>query len=440
MTSLMETLQGSAYAGYVYSYPHKTAYRPLSPLRPLDEVWASERKDSLFLYLHVPFCEFRCGFCNLFTRALPPEDLAGRYLNQLRKEAERVRAQLGDATFVRLAIGGGTPTYLAPNELEELFTIVQEVMGATPTTIPVGIECSPATATADRLKLLREFGVDRVSIGIQSFDDSESAAIGRPQDGAHAMEALDRIASTGFATRNIDLIYGGAGQTPDRFCESIRTALRWRPEELYLYPLYVRPLTGLGRRGESWDDQRLACYRAGRELLIAEGYEQVSMRMFRLASAPNVVDPPYACQTDGMVGLGCGARSYTRDLHYSTEYAVGRAGVHEILDDYLAREPDDFLHARYGFELDAEDRQRRFAILSLLQDEGLSLSEFQSAHGLELLAALPELHELLEQRFAIFVDEDRLKLTAAGMERSDAIGPWLFSQRVHSLMEQYTCR
>lgn len=445
MTSLVETLQGSAYAGYVYSYPHKTAYRSLRPMRSLDEVWAGEPKNSLFLYLHVPFCEFRCGFCNLFTRAVPPADLAGRYLTQLQREAERVRGQLGEGVqFSRLAIGGGTPTYLDVPELEQLFRIATDVMGAQLSAIPAGIECSPATATPDRLRLLRDIGVDRVSIGVQSFNNSESAAIGRPQDGAQTCKALDQIASLAFPTRNIDLIYGGAGQTPDDFCESVRTALQWRPEELYLYPLYVRPLTGLGRRGESWDDQRLACYRAGRDLLLSNGYEQVSMRMFRSASAPRLADPPYACQTDGMVGLGCGARSYTHHLHYSTEYAVGRAGVHEILDDYLTREPNDFLHARHGFELDAEDRQRRYAVLSLLQAEGLSLAEFHCEQGIELLDALPELGELIELQFAQHaVDasgDERLRLTAAGLERSDAIGPWLFSSRVATRMEQYTCR
>src|SRR5205823_11065828 len=88
-----------------------------------------------------------------------------------------------------------------------------------------------------------------------------------------------------FPTVNVDLIYGLPGQTVATWLYSLREALRYSPTELYLYPLYVRPLTGLGRSHKEWDDIRLACYREGRELLLAEGYEQVSMRMFRRAGA-----------------------------------------------------------------------------------------------------------------------------------------------------------
>lgn len=75
--AVAELAAGSPYRHYVYAYPHKTAYRPLRPPAPLREVWAGERRDALFLYLHVPFCEMRCGFCNLFTQSLPASELPG---------------------------------------------------------------------------------------------------------------------------------------------------------------------------------------------------------------------------------------------------------------------------------------------------------------------------------------------------------------------------
>ena len=83
MTTLARMLDGTPYAAYTYSYPHKTAYRPLDPPRRLAEVWAGEPLDALFLYLHVPFCEMRCGFCNLFTTANPRGQLAEDYLAAL---------------------------------------------------------------------------------------------------------------------------------------------------------------------------------------------------------------------------------------------------------------------------------------------------------------------------------------------------------------------
>ena len=114
-------LDGSPYQGYLYAYPHKTAYRPLRPRPSLREVWSGEQREALFLYLHVPFCEMRCGFCNLFTRALPPREQVAAYLRQLRHEAAAVAEALGEARFALGAVGGGTPTYLAAEQLRRVF-------------------------------------------------------------------------------------------------------------------------------------------------------------------------------------------------------------------------------------------------------------------------------------------------------------------------------
>ena len=154
-TSAGELLQGSPYVGYSYAYPHKTAYRDLQPAVRLEELWQTQRRDALFLYLHVPFCEFRCGFCNLFTVSQPHSALVRSYLDALRRQATIVRDAVGDAAFARLALGGGTPTFLTETELAEVFDICTGVMGARPTDIPVGIEASPATVSAEKLSLLR---------------------------------------------------------------------------------------------------------------------------------------------------------------------------------------------------------------------------------------------------------------------------------------------
>ena len=105
---LDQLLAGSPYVAYSYAYPHKTAYRPLPQPIPLRDVWRDEAQDSLFLYLHVPFCEYRCGFCNLFTLSQPEESLTTRYLAAIEREANAVCEALDEPQFARLAIGGGT--------------------------------------------------------------------------------------------------------------------------------------------------------------------------------------------------------------------------------------------------------------------------------------------------------------------------------------------
>src|SRR4029079_15822673 len=119
----------SPYRGYVYAYPHKTAYRRFDRPRPLADVWSHEPRAGLFLYPHVPFCTMRCGFCNLFTTANPKYGLVPLYLDALRRQAEAVRAALPESRFVRLAIGGGTPTFFNDAELSALFEIAEQIMG-----------------------------------------------------------------------------------------------------------------------------------------------------------------------------------------------------------------------------------------------------------------------------------------------------------------------
>lgn len=437
--NLSEVVQGTPYQAYTYSYPHKTAYRVLPAPKSLTTLWSEENRKALFLYLHVPFCEHRCGFCNLFTQAQPESGLTTKYLDQLAVEASEVRAALGeDVKVQQLAIGGGTPTFLDESELLRLIRIV-ETFGVDGKIVATAVEVSPATVTSGKLKLLKEFGTNRLSIGIQSFDEAESRRLGRPQKTSDVVKALELIRDHEIPILNLDLIYGGEGQSLGQWMTCVREAVRWNPEELYLYPLYVRPLTGLGKLDRTWDDQRLFAYREARDYLISEGYQQVSMRMF--AKRPAVTRPAafaaeYHCQTDGMIGLGCGARSYTSNLHYSTEYAVGRRGVRSILADYIRRDRSSFRLAQYGISLTAEDQQRRFAIMGLLQVTGLQRSDYSRRFGRDVLEDLPEMRMLPEYGLGD-IDSDSVRLTRAGLERSDAIGPWLYSERVRVLMQEY---
>ncbi|WP_427162445.1 STM4012 family radical SAM protein [Aliinostoc sp. HNIBRCY26] len=450
--NLKSKISQSPYQAYVYSYPHKTAYRPFTPPIYLPELWTQQDRQALFLYIHIPFCEMRCGFCNLFTTVSHNEDFISQYVRTLQRQAQRMKAVLGDASFARFAIGGGTPTQLPIQHLATILDIAENTMGAKLQEIPISVEVSPETATEEKLKLLRSHSVDRVSIGVQSFIESEVLATQRRQSNTQVEAALTRIKQAGFPTLNIDLIYGLPGQTVNTWLQSIHSALRFQPEEIYLYPLYVRPLTGLGRTDKEWDDIRLACYREGRSPLLSEGYTQVSMRMFRRVEGgqgsnfsppsphtPHTFPSPspvYCCQADGMIGLGCGARSYTNTLHYSNEYAVGAKGISEILQAYIQTPDELFEYAHYGFQLDAEEQRRRYILLSLLSDEGLNFVNYRQRFASEVNADFPELAELLSLNLAI-KDEDSLHLTEFGIERSDTIGAWLFSEKVQELMQGY---
>ncbi|HEY3807130.1 MAG TPA: STM4012 family radical SAM protein [Kofleriaceae bacterium] len=431
---LDDALDGTRFQSYVYAYPHKTAYRRIEPALPLGPLWANEpRRDSLFVYLHVPFCEQRCGFCNLFTRPVPPGELVEAYLATLERQAaivHRALASGGDYAFARAAIGGGTPTLLDAKQLERVLALMR-----LPSGIPMSVETSPETALPDRLGVLVGGGADRISIGVQSFVESECRAVNRPQDPAEVHRALRAIRDAHPATLNIDLMYGLPGQTPATWAHTLASTLEYLPEEVYLYPLYVRPLTTLGRKGtETIDGARVELYEQARAELFARGYRQISLRMFRRGALPAA--PVYCCQDDGMIGLGCGARSYTRGVHYSSEWAVGARGVREIIDRWVRRSDDELGVADYGFVLDAGEQRRRWLILSLLSDDGLDLAGYAARFGAPALAHFPELAELAPRGLAT-TTETSIQLTHDGLARADAIGPWLYSDAVRTRMSEF---
>ncbi|MER7988837.1 hypothetical protein ABTY53_25065 [Streptomyces noursei] len=252
-----------------------------------------------------------------------------------------------------------------------------------------------------------------------------------------------------FPILNIDLIYGIDGQTEQSFRVSLDAALAWEPEEIYLYPLYVRPLTGLMARhdksGELWDEQRLRLYRYGRDHLLAAGYRQTSMRVFsRIGTA--AVDGADDSnineynQQAGMVGLGAGARSFTTALHYTTDYAVAVPEVRRIIDDYIATPTEEFHRAQWSFRMDDDERRRMFVLGMLLESDGLRVERYRAQFGTVPQDDFGPQLALLAERGWLADDGGVLRLTPEGTAWADAIGPLFFSPRVNEAMASYRDR
>lgn len=433
---------GNRYRSYLYSYPHKTAYRSFAQPVDLAALWRDERRDALFLYAHIPFCQQKCAFCNLFTLSNPPADLIERYLDQLRNEAEVMRDVLGDFHFANYAVGGGTPSVLSLAQFDRLFAIYTDVMGVDLSAAPGSFEASPDTLNNAKIRYLAQRGIQRLSVGIQSFVDTEARAIGRMQPQRDTEALLEEIRRAGFPVFNLDLIYGIAGQTEASWLSSLQRALDYCPDELFLYPLYVRPLTALHRKAVSLtahEDIRPRLYALACQFLKANGYVQDSMRLFRRAGNAPGRDSEYTCQEDGMIGLGVNARSYTRDLHYATEYAVAKPQVAAIVDSYIAKPRADFAFADHGIRLSDDDRRRRYLIKSLLKAEGLECGHYQQVFGSEPLTDFPDLNVLLDMHLAT-ISGAFLHLTDTGLACSDLIGHWFIGPEVRRKMAEYVPR
>ena len=419
------------YEQYTYSYPHKHTYQPLAKKVNLKEAWQAEDTSNLFAYLHIPFCEMRCGFCNLFTIANPKEGV-GQYLDALQREALTYRENIALINFEEYAIGGGTPTFLSASELARMLAIFKEDLGVDTQQKYGSIEASPKSITAKKIQLMETYGINRISMGIQSWLTTETKLLGRPQSPEEVSKAVDLIKASSIPEFNLDLIYGIHGQTKASWLYSLEKTLVYQPTEIFLYPLYTRPLTGLSKMQHNIIDNRLTLYRIGRDFLKNNGYIQTSMRCFRKADAAEIGNN-YQATINGMIGIGAGARSYTRDLHYSTNYAVTRKATKAIIHAYSLK--DNFDTVNYGFYLNEEERMRRFLIKSLIDGGTLYPEVFEKEFGKDCFS-LASMQRLLNEGW-LEQEAGYWQLNEAGLELEDAIGPMFFSETVKKLMQAF---
>jgi len=415
-----------AYKAYMYSYPHKTAYGKLDNLSLFDYL---EPADVLDIYVHLPFCKSKCGYCNLFSIAVWTESEIDRYLDAIETQIDQIN--LNYASIRNIIIGGGTPMALSVKQLDRLFRMIPAVESAS-----ICIETSPNETIADKLEILKSFHVNRVSIGIQSFIDDELDVLSRTHFSDTSHKALTLIRDYCFPTLNVDLIYGIPGQTEKSLEVSLDLALSYSPEEIFLYPLYIRPGTKLFGAAPNPKTYEMYCF--GRDLLIDRGYTQISMRRFvvgkRLPLPENTaLEPSQAhyvpqttsdCGFERVLALGCGGRSYLGDLHFCWPYSVGESQCSRIIRDYINNA--DHTRISHGIILTMDEHKRRYVLKNLLHIQGLSQSRYREMFGSSVLDDFMFFYDFEKWGYATLMEE-RIRLTQLGLSFSDAIGPLVIS-------------
>ena len=421
-----EQQQISRYVSYMYSYPHKTAYRTLTPPVSLSPYLERLEGREASLYFHVPFCAHKCGYCNLFSQQCCDAERISLYLHTMRRQAEQLSVAAQGLKFTSFAVGGGTPLILDEGQLEELFCLA-ELFGVHPSRVFTSVETSPEYTQKSVLRQLRARGVERLSMGVQSFNETELKKLKRRPGLGTVVGALENIVEAGFPQFNLDLIYGIEGQTVESFMSSLNTALTYRPNELFIYPLYVRPGTRIDVR--STDDIGYAIYKSARELLVGQGFVQTSMRRF---VRRETTETEFSCGDEVMLSCGAGGRSYLGNLHYATPYAVRQQAIADEIDHYIRT--TDFMTAANGFLLSTEEMQIRFIIKNLMYHRGVDLAEYEKRFGEK-----PDRNLFREFTDRGWIEETGriVRLTEEGMAYSDYIGQAFISPVVRKLMSEY---
>ncbi len=264
------------------------------------------------IYIHVPFCERKCLYCDFYS--VEGAGHIDRYLAALTEEMRLRAPSAGKTGITSVYFGGGTPSLLTAQQLEEVLGVLRGAYRVT-ADAEVTIEVNPGTVTSASLQDLRGLGINRLSVGVQSFADTELGFLGRIHTAADARRCLADARSAGFHNISLDLIYSIPGQTEEAWERTLREALLYRPEHISAYSLIVEEHTPLHRLvGEGVvvpnDDAREALlYEQGMMLLAAAGYEQYEVSSYALPDRQSRHNASYWRHAN-YLGFGPSAHSF----------------------------------------------------------------------------------------------------------------------------------
>ena len=341
----------------------------------------------LSLYIHLPWCLRKCSYCDFNSHALDGPLPEQPYVQALLADLdEELRWQPVQSPLTAIFLGGGTPSLLSANAVEQLLPGIRARVPWVPG-IEISLEANPATAEARRFAGYREAGINRLSLGVQSFSDAQLKRLGRLHSAGEAVEAVALARRAGFDRLNLDLIYGLPEQTLEAAAEDLARAIDLTPDHLSYYQLSIEPHTLFSVHPPLLPDHDLLAemYLQGQALLQAAGYEQYEISAY--------ARPGQACrhnlnywQFGDYLGIGAGAHGKRTDA----------AGI--IWRRVKQPHPKRYLQAESGAQrlfsqtpLQPEERKLEFLLNAFRLTAGFDASLFTERTGLSLAAIQPGL-------------------------------------------------
>ncbi|MEQ2008364.1 MAG: radical SAM family heme chaperone HemW [Limisphaerales bacterium] len=372
------------------------------------------------LYLHVPFCAHKCEYCAFYS-AVPKEDLVSRYVSALVRELELVAHELKPKTVF---FGGGTPSLLNLKQWEQILKAFERLglLGAEEWTV----ECNPATVSADKAKLLQDFGVNRVSMGVQSLDEQLLERLGRIHSREQVFKSFDTLRAAGFANINVDLMFAIPTQTMDHWRATLRDAIALGSEHLSCYEVIYEddtPLFAQLQAGEFDVDEELteAMYEELVTTAGAASFTQYEVANFAKSAFPIPHSPfsipSQACRHNvnywrggQFHALGPSAAGYVRGVR-TKNWSNTQLYCEQLEKGVRAIEQRE--------ELPPLARAGEIAAFGLRMNVGWGFEEFRSSTGFDLREHWSaDMDTLVAEGFAVRTAK-RFHLTHRGLRFAD---------------------
>lgn len=389
--------------------------------------------DQIGLYIHIPFCSAKCGYCD-FNSYAGNDHLIPSYTKTLLKDAALWREAVGARTVATVFFGGGTPSLTPLDEMALLMGGLRATFSIAPDA-EVSLEANPGSLSVEYLRGLREIGFNRLSIGVQSFDDEELVSLDRIHNGDEAVSAYNAAREAGFDNINLDLIYGLPGQPLDRWQSNLDQALALGPEHLSLYALTVEEGTPLARdvaRGRTPapdPDLQADCYEWTQDRLARGGYEHYEISNWARSGRRCAHNLIYWNHRE-YLGLGAGAHSYLDGKRFGMALLPNRYA--ELVDESAASGDGRMRHIATAEDVAPALALADALILGLRLIDGVEVREFSRRYGASPDDAYGEILQEFESYGIVERTPTHLRLTKRGLLLSNELFQRLLPETVEA--------
>ena len=369
------------------------------------------KKNGLELYLHIPFCIKKCDYCDFLSG---PSTRAGQeaYIYALLREMETVSKNLKKRPVDTVFIGGGTPSVPECDVMEKLLQGLRDYFLFS-ADAEVTIEANPGTLTPEKLSIYRKYGINRISIGLQSPNNKELAMLGRIHNYAQFLESFQMARAAGFSNINVDLMFAIPGQSYDGWIENLQTVAALGPEHISAYSLIIEEGTPFFRKKLDLPDEdtEYRMYEDTAAILGEYGFHQYEISNYAKKGLECRHNKGYWQRTD-YLGLGLGASSLVDHVRFSNT---------DNMEEYLRNSafPEKIRCDRET--LTEADEMAEFMFLGLRMTEGVSVREFEEYFGKNMESIYGE---VLKKHFALGMlkkKNDRIFLTRRGIHVSNGV-------------------
>ncbi len=362
------------------------------------------------VYIHIPFCHQICNYCD-FNKVFFKNQPVDEYIEAIGKEIALIQQQMPEVfqQIETIFLGGGTPTSLSANQLKRLLEIINTTI-PTNQLIEFASEANPDELTVDKLLALKEGGINRLSLGVQSFDEGLTKRLGRTHSNEQVYETIENAKTIGLLNINIDLMYGLPGQTMEQWEETLEKALALNLPHYSAYSLIVEPKTifyiqyAKGKLNLPTEDLEADMYDLLMNEMERNGRRQYEISNFAKDNQISTHNKIY-WDNDEYIGIGAGAHGYLQGIRYSN---IGP--IRKYLDSLQdGRRPILNQH-----EVTFEEKCEEQMFLGLRKNEGVAFETFKSKLGVSMLEKYEPIIKKLVGDGLLQADNTGVRLTKKG--------------------------